>query len=212
MLQWSVGACGAVLLPSASIIVACGPPAASPSAPAPASVLPRVRSASWDSHAFNRARGHAGAIPSAYMASIEGPDGDHAHLGKHLPYVPTAGLTAPNGYLPLMWGDPARGDAMHPNAPRSASNPTGHWYNWIRLRAAVAGEADEVESLYSDWPSLGAGDTGKLASANGGALTDDSGKHTVYLARLPSGVVPGDWVRVHAHCLTHGEYVDFVRV
>ncbi|MFT6399762.1 MAG: hypothetical protein ACJAYU_004531, partial [Bradymonadia bacterium] len=100
-----------------------------------------------------------------------------------------------------------------PNAERSdANNDEGHWYNSIKLRKAMAGEAEEAESTYVDWPGIGDGATGAYAVFGGGDITENSGKNTIYMAALPSDVAAGDWVRVHAHCLTHGEYVDFIQV
>lgn len=169
--------------------------------------LPLARPERWDPVAFNLQRGRAGAIPAAYFAKIEEPDGIAQHLGKHLPYVPALPET-PRGMLALMWGDPSHGYARHPNAPPTPDNPAGHWYNWIRVR----GSTDEIESRFSGWPSPGAGDTGRYTALNGVALTDDEGRSTVYLVALPSDARANDWVRIHAHCLTHGEYVDFVRI
>lgn len=172
---------------------------------------PLARPDGWDPVAFNLRRGREGAIPASYMAQIEAPDGIAQHLGKHLPYVPAFPET-PAGMLALMWGDPSLGYAAHPNAPPTESNPEGHWYNWIRVRASSEAEAEETESVFSGWPTAGDSDTGRYGGLNGAALTDNAGKNTIYLVALPPGVGPNDWVRVHAHCLTHGEYVDFVRV
>jgi hypothetical protein len=175
--------------------------------------IPKVRPEGWDAIAFNRERGNAGAIPESYRAQINGPDGVTQHLGKHLPYVVTlAPGVVPAGMLALMWGDPSRGYAKHPNAAPSESNPTGHFYNWVRIRKATHDEAQEVESRFSSWPTVGPGDTGRYAAREGSDVTSDAGKNTVYLVVLPSDVRSGDLVRVHAHCLTHGEYVDFVTV
>ncbi|MBL8678882.1 MAG: hypothetical protein JNK05_06935 [Myxococcales bacterium] len=175
--------------------------------------IPKAKPASWDPIAFNRDRGNAGAIPESYRAQINGADGATAHLGKHLPYVPEmpAGAVAA-GMLAIMWGDPAKGHAKHPNAAPSESNPTGHWYNWIRVRKATDAEAQEAESRFSSWPAAGSGDNGRYAAREGTDPAADAGKNTVYLVALPSDVQPGDTVRVHAHCLTHGEYVDFVTI
>ena len=65
---------------------------------------------------------------------------------------------------------------------------------------------------YASWPAGGEGDAGGYAVLGGGDITADGGRDTVYLARLPADVKPGDTVRVHAHCLYHGEYVDFVQL
>lgn len=175
--------------------------------------VPRSRPEGWDPIAFNRERGNAGAIPASYRASINGPDGDLMHIGKHLPYVPR--LTAdvvPAGMLPLMWGDPALGRARHPNAPPSEQLPTGHWFDWVRVRKATDDEAVEVTSTFGGWPTVTATDNGRYAAAEGDDPTADQGKNTVYLVHLPPDVRSGDLVRVHGHCLTHGEYVDFVTV
>jgi hypothetical protein len=176
-----------------------------------AGALPTARPGAWDPVTFNRLRGSAGAIPEEYMAEINGEDGVTEHLGKHLPFVP-ASARAPLGMLALMWGDPSLGYARHPNAPVSPDEPTGHWYDWIRLRRSIEGPAEELESRFSAWPVGGAGDNGRYAALQGTDPADDEGRNTIYLAVLPSGVQPGEWVRVHAHCLTHGEYVDYVRV
>jgi len=175
--------------------------------------IPKARPDGWDAIAYNRDRGNAGAIPESYRAQINGPDGATQHLGKHLPYVATLAAGAvPSGMLALMWGDPSRGYAKHPNAGPSDSNPTGHWYNWVKIRKATNDEAQEAESRFSAWPTTGPNDTGRYAPHEGTDVTTDGGKNTVYLVALPSDVRSGDLVRVHAHCLTHGEYVDFVTV
>ena len=176
--------------------------------------LPIVAPGGWDPITFNRTRGNAGAIPESYRLSINGPDGDNKHLGKHLPYVPELPEgTVPDGFIAIMWGDPSKGHAKHPNASRNESNhQLGHWYNWIRVRKAVAGDAEELQSTYSDWPKSGEGDSGAYAVFGGDDVTADGGRNTVYLAALPKDVEPGDTVRIYAHCLTHGEYVDFLTV
>lgn len=176
--------------------------------------VPMTMPEDWDAIDFNRVRGNAGAIPDSYLGSINGPDGVTGHLGKHLPYVPAVDAAAvPSGFIAIMWGDPDKGYTQHPNAVRSeANNHEGHWYNSIKLRKATAGESEEAESTYVEWPGVGDGSSGAYAVFGGGDITENSGKNTIYLAALPSDVVAGDWVRVHAHCLTHGEYVDFVQV
>jgi hypothetical protein len=174
--------------------------------------LPLVASG-FDALAFNRARGNAFAIPESYRPAINAPDGDQQALGKHLPYVPDlADGVVPPGMLALMWGDPAKGHAAHPNAAATPEVPSGHWYNWIRVRKATAGPAEEREAKFSAWPVPAAGDEGQYAAATGAEVAADKGKNTVYLVPLPADVKPGDVVRIHAHCLTHGEYVDFVTV
>jgi hypothetical protein len=170
--------------------------------------IPRTRPGNWDPLRFNRARGVAGAIPRSYLPAIEGPDGDRRHLGKHLPYVVAIG--APLGMLPLMWGDPRKGFAQHPNAGPSAGNPTGHWYDWIRLRRATDDEAEERESRFSSWPHQGPDDNGAYLAAGEQGVTAEGGAATIYLAEVPKDARPRELLRVHAHCRTHGEYVDFV--
>lgn len=216
-LQRLAAATGAVVLvPSVS---ACGGSQASsePTSQAASSMTPAVpetEPADWEPISFNRERGNAGAIPDSYLPSINGEDGETAHLGKHLPYVPdTDGLEVPAGYIAIMWGDPDKGHTRHPNAPRNESNNNeGHWYNWIRIRKADDPSSQELESSYSEWPGIDPSDNGAYAVYGGGDITEDSGKNTVYLAALPEGVSSGDRIRVYAHCLTHGEYVDFITV
>jgi hypothetical protein len=207
-------AAGALVL--APIATACGGSEASSSSTTTPEdgplAVPTTRPEGWDPLAFNRARGNAGAIPASYLPSINGQDGDANHLGKHLPYTPALDRSViPSGFLALMWGDPAKGHAKHPNAVRNETNDgEGHWYDRIAVRKAVASDTEEVESSYPEWP--GATGTGSYAVFGGGDITEDAGKNTIYLARLPRDVRSGDLVRVHAHCLTHGEYVDFVVV
>lgn len=174
---------------------------------------PLAMPADWDPLYFNRNRGNLGAIPESYLRDINSDDGDTQHLGKHLPYVPPQNAPVPPGYMAVMWGDPSRGNARHPNAPRNESNNfEGHWYNWIRVRKATEDQAEELESNYSDWPGIDEEDRSGYAVFGGGELTGDDGRNTIYLAALPTDVQPGDWIRVWAHCLTHGEYVDFLQV
>ncbi|MBC7172612.1 MAG: hypothetical protein H5U40_09310, partial [Polyangiaceae bacterium] len=98
--------------------------------------------------------------------------------------------------------------ARHPNAaPGPDNGGEGHWYNWIRVRKATEDESLEQESSYPLWPG---GASEGYAVSDGGDITADGGKNTVYLVALPADVSPGDLVRIHAHCLTHGEYVDFI--
>ncbi|MBK8588387.1 MAG: hypothetical protein IPN77_04495 [Sandaracinaceae bacterium] len=198
--------------PTAMPILEPVAPTETPAAEPPS--VPLERPAGWDALAFNKRRGNAGAIPASYLDDINGPDGDARHLGKHLPFLPALdpGVVVPAGMLAIMWGDPTKGYARHPNAASTEENPEGHWYNWIRLRKATAGDTREVESHYRSWPAVEPGDDGAYTALEGDDPARDGGENTVYLAQLPPDVVPGDLVRVHAHCLTHGEYVDFVQL
>ena len=172
-------------------------------------VPPAKRPDNWDVVDYNVRRGEVGFIPKKYMVDIHNPGGIEGHLGKHLPYVvKPAAARVSDGLLTLGWGDPAKGYAQHPNAPRTDANPEGHWYNWIR----VSPEGDprlEVTTTFDDWPKS---TTGQLAAMTGDDPADNGGRNSIYLARLPDGLAPGDWVRVWAHCLTHGEYVDFLQI
>jgi hypothetical protein len=217
VLQGFASLAGTVVLVPVAVGCASSPPPAVASASAATSntgtapPLPTARPTGWDAIAFNRARGNAGAVPEGYREAINAPDG--AAIGKHLPYVPAlAAGVVPAGKLALMFGDPSRGYAKHPNSAPSANDPTGHWFNWIRVRKATNGDATEVESRFSAWPTPAAGDTGAYAPREGTDVTAEGGRNTVYLVALPPDVRPGDLVRVHGHCLTHGEYVDFVTV
>lgn len=174
--------------------------------------IPFRRPTDWDPIAYNRKRGNAGAIPRYYLPEINGPDGDTAHIGKHLPYIPDLDMPViAQGYLPIMWGDPAEGFTPHPNAKPGPSNRfQGHWYNWIRIRKAVNHYAPSVTTTFSWWPKTAPGDSGIYRFLGG--HPDPKGTNAVYLAKLPPDIKPGDWVRIHAHCLTHGEYIDFLRV
>lgn len=176
--------------------------------------VPRSRPADWDPVEYNRARGNAGKIPESYLPSINGPDGVKKHLGKHLPYVPDLEAPgAPEGMLAIMWGDPKKGYVRHPNAARGPENDQqGHWYNWVKIRKATEDDAEEVKNEYPEWPGTPEERQGQYVVYGGGDITEDSGKNTVYLVQLPSDVRPGDSIRVWAHCLTHGEYVDFLQV
>lgn len=171
---------------------------------ADAIAVPTSKPAGWDPIAFNLERGNAGAIPESYHESINGPDGELKHVGKHLPYWPELDTEIPEGMVAIMWGDPSKGHARHPNAPTSEDNPEGHWYDWIRVRKATDADAEEAESRFPAWPGEG------YLVQGGGELTGDDGKNTIYLVRLPSDVQPGDEIRIYANCLTHGEYVDFL--
>jgi len=174
--------------------------------------VPMTAPEGWDPIAYNRIRGNAGFIPESYLPDVNGPDGELKHLGKHLPFVPAVDpALVPAGFIAVMWGNPDKGYAKHPNAPKSEANATGHWYNWINVRKATTGEAEELKSEYADWP--GTDMVGKqYVAMGGGDIAADSGKNTVYMVALPKDVQKGDTVRIHAHCLTHGEYVDFLTV
>lgn len=180
----------------------------------PATRVPQVIPRNWDPIEFNIVRGNAGHIPASYLPDVNGPNGSWDHVGKHLPYVVTLdGGETPEGYVALMWGDQEKGHTPHPNERRGeANNYEGHWYNWIRIRKATLSEAEELQSTYSEWPGLADGDSGAFAVHGGGDIEADGGRQTIYLAALPSDVQSGDIVRIHAHCLTHGEYVDFVQI
>lgn len=213
----AVAAGGVVLLP---LVTGCPqvttddlkPSPASPDAP-DATAVPSTKPEGWDPIAYNKARGNAGMIPETYHASINGPDGDAKHLGKHLPYVPGVDAAlVPEGFLAIMWGDPSKGHAKHPNAAQSEANKEGHWYNWIEVRKAVEGEAAAQKSEYPTWPATGDVKAAGYLVEGDKALDADSGIHTIYLAKLPGDVKKGDTVRIWAHCLTHGEYVDFLTV
>ena len=206
----AAGLTGLTLALPSSVACVAAPPSAKAAPPGPLD-LPRTRPSDWDPIAFNRTRGNAGAIPESYLPKINGPDGATQHMGKHLPYLPT-GPAAPRGMIAVMWGDPSRGYAMHPNARKSDKLPSGHWFDWIRVRRAVEGDAPEQESRYSDWPATTPSDSGRLAGFQGDDPAANEGRNTVYMVALPPDARPGDWVRVHGHCLTHGEYVEFVRL
>ncbi len=204
----SVTVGGAVLLPT---VVNCAGSGAMKKRSDGGPPVPLSRPPNWDPIAFNRARGNAGFIPDSYLGSINGPDGETKHLGKHLPFIVEA-EGVPAGYVALMWGDPARGYARHPNAPASQSNPQGHWYNWIRVRKAFDGEAQQLESRFSNWPEASEADNGAYLVLGGGDIAADGGRNTIYLTAIPDDCRIGDIVRIWAHCLTHGEYVDFVTI
>ncbi len=187
------------------------PKSASSAPAAQGNAVPLTPPDNWDAIAFNRVRGNAGAIPESYLPSINGPDGPMKHLGKHLPYVPSIEAAVPAGMIALMWGDPSKGYTRHPNAPRSPDNNNeGHWYNWIKIRKAVAGDAEEITSEYPEWPGTTEQQAEHYVVAGGGDITAEAGKNTVYVAKMPAGLQSGDVIRIYAHCLTHGEYVDFL--
>ena len=210
-------ATGALVL--APVLTRCGAPNASTLEAGEIAVslptttpVPLTRPSGWDPIRFNKDRGNAGAIPDTYLDDINGPDGDMNHLGKHLPYIPDIDSSLlPDGYIALMWGDPEKGHARHPNASEDpATGYIGHWYNWIRVRRAVDGDSEEIQSNFTAWPAPSAEDTGIYLALDGGDITADSGKNTIYLVGLPDGAASGDEIRVYAHCLHHGEYVDFL--
>jgi len=185
---------------------------ASPAAPEAPEAVPTTKPEGWDPIAYNKARGNAGKIPETYHASINGPDGDAKHLGKHLPYVPEVDAAlVPEGFVAIMWGDPKKGHAKHPNAAKSDANKEGHWYNWIEVRKATA-EAAAEKSEYPTWPATGDIKAAGYLVEGDKPMDAEKGIHTIYLAKLPGDVKKGDTVRIWAHCLTHGEYVDFLTV
>ena len=204
---------GSALL--APVISSCSRPVNSepttpPPGPAPVDALavPETRPADWDPISFNRTRGDAGAVPESFRASIDGDDGA---VGKHLPYMPAIDAAlVPEGFVAIMFGDPASEYPRHPAAAPAADGTGGHWFNRIRVRKAVAGPAGEIETTFSSWPETAEGDSGQYAVLGGGDVTAESGVNTVYLVRLPSDVSPGDPIRVFGHCTLHGEYVDFL--
>lgn len=178
-------------------------------------MLPMEKPKNWNPIEFNKKRGNSGAIPDSYLPAINGPDGVKKHLGKHLPFIPKLDpkIVIPAGYIPIMWGDPSKGHTPHPNAiPGPDNNYLGHWYNRIELRRAISIYAQTQISTYNGWPDNTDNDSGRYLSLTGGSLTEANGINTVYLAKLPSDVQKGDTVRVLAHCLTHGEYVDFINI
>ncbi len=174
--------------------------------------IPATEPEAWDPIAFNRERGNAGAIPESYRAQINGEDGARAHLGKHLPFFPELeGVQIPAGYVAIMCGNPDEGYPRHPSAAATeASGGVGHWYDWIRIRSAEGGPAEELESTFTSWPAAAGTDGGAYRVLGGGDLEGDGGRNTIYLARLPAHVQSGQRVRVVAHCSRHGEYVDFL--
>lgn len=208
----------AVLFPLATRCASApkGSMGTAPAAGAPGSSLPlpTVRPADWEPLAFNRKRGNAGAIPKTYLADINGADGDKKHLGKHLPFVPQVDAKLiPAGYIAVMWGDPAKGHARHPNAPKDTSKSyRGHWYNWVKVRKAVEGAAEELQNTYPDWPGTAPDNKTQFAALGGGDIAADGGKNTIYLVKLPPDVKAGDTIRLWGHCLYHGEYVDFLTI
>lgn len=178
-------------------------------------ILPLEKPKNWNPVEFNRLRGNNGAIPESYLSAINGLDGAKKHIGKHLPYIPKfeKNIEIPAGYLPIMWGDPSKGHAQHSNAvPGPDNNYLGHWYNRIEIRKSTSAFAESVTSSFSGWPANNDNTSGLYMASHGGNITDAGGIYTVYLAKIPSDVKHGDTVRILAHCLTHGEYVDFVTI
>ena len=190
-----------------AVLTACSKRAVTAVAATPKTQLPSTRPADWDAITFNLARGAAGAIPASYMAKINAADGIAKHLGKHLPYV-TKGDGIAAGEIGLMWGDASKGYAQHPNAGKSDKKPAGHWYDWVKLRNARTGAV--METRFDNWPTCSNAVNGRLIASQGRELAANGGRWSVYVAKLPSGTQAGDDLRVHAHCLTHGEYVDFI--
>lgn len=175
--------------------------------------VPEAKPADWQPIQFNMARGLAGAIPKSYHDEIKSKTGDKKHLGKHLPYVPDiASRRVPKGYIPIMWGDPSKGYAQHPNTPRTKKDPDGHWYTWIKIRKATPGQAEEMITRFDNWPKPSKKVDGKIIAHKGRNPIANSGKNSVYLAKLPKDVQSGDTIRVWAYCINHGEYVDFIQV
>lgn len=216
-------ATGAVVL--APVVQACGgstpKPESAPTGHASETVVevlsvpvPLAKPEGWDPIVYNRERGNAGAIPASYLPAVNAADGVQNALGKHLPYIPQIDASlVPAGYIAIMWGDESKGYARHPNAvPGPKNENKGHWFNWIRLRKATDGTAEETESLFSAWPQTQTSDNGRFTSDNGGDVQANDGKDTVYLVALPPGAHPGDELRVYGNCLTHGEYVDFLTI
>jgi hypothetical protein len=173
--------------------------------------LPPRRDGAWDPIAFNLARARQGAVPAAYLAKIEGPDGISQHLGKHLPFVVTDGnildAALAANVLPIQWGDPRKGHARHPNAAPTAELPTGHYYDWVDLLVGSA----ETRVGFAVWPQNRPEYAGRYRGLRAVDPTGEEGRDTVYLVPI-HGAARRSEVRVHGHCLTHGEYVDFVTV
>lgn len=176
--------------------------------------VPLARPDDWNAVEFNLLRGNAGAVPLTYLAELNAPDSDKQYLGMHLPYLPRVEKTLlPKGFIALMWGDAAKGQVPHPQAPADAARRfPGHWFDWIRLRKSGNGNFKEVESRYGNWPQVQASDNGAYAVYGKGSLTEDEGRNTIYLAALPPDVAPNDTLRVWGHCRLHGEYVDFLKL
>lgn len=207
----------AVTVVGTALLVDCAQKTPDTAASAPAKAAdpnqpPIDRPADWDPVAFNTARGKAGFIPEKYMTDILGPGGTEKHMGKHLPFVPKLDPSrAVAGTVAIMFGDTSKGYSAHPNAPKTPEKPDGHWYNWIRV--AIAGRPEsEVETLFDNWPLASDKVNGKYTGFSDADPSKEEGKNTVYLAQLPPGAKAGDTLRIWGHCLTHGEYVDFLTI
>lgn len=176
--------------------------------------IPLAKPSNWDANAFNKNRGLKGAIPQSYYADINSPDGEKKHLGKHLPYIPDIKPTDyPEGYIPIMWGDPSKGFSQHPNsAQHSPGYTVGHWYNWVRTKNTSIENGEEIESQFHAWPGPRDGADATVFSVFGeGNIEDNDGKNTIYMLSKPADLNDGDTMRIYGHCLYHGEYVDFIK-
>lgn len=163
--------------------------------------IPISRPANFNPIQFNLDRGLAGAIPSAYHASITGVDGPLVHIGKHMAYIaPIDRAMVPSGYVALMMGEFAKGYTRH-------GATATHWYDWIAIRKEGSAYGTIITSSFPAWPSV----TDNMVFG-GGLITDAAGINTVYLARLPADVKAGDTLCVMAHCNIHGEYVSYITV
>lgn len=197
-----------------ALAAACGGARPAPIDPAEraAYALPPVTPpAGWDPIAYNLARGRVGYIPPDYLAEVKGPGGFAVIVGEHLGYaVQHEAVKLSEGRLALMFGDPRRGHVRHPNSPRTKSDLVGHWVDWIRVRAVKGGE--EVETRFDDWPVCSSLVQGRILPRVGNNPADDSGRNSVFVAKLPEGVAVGDQLRIWAHCRSHGEYVDYANL
>lgn len=176
--------------------------------------IPQEKPKNWNAVEFNINRGiYGGKIPKSYHKEIQGEDGIKKHLGKHLPYVPALKEgRVPKGYLPVMFGDVHKRYAAHPNAPKSKEDKDGHWYTWIKVRKSTPAAASEVTTWFENWPNCSKSATAKYMPYKGDDITEDGGRNTIYLVKLPEDVKSGDIVRVWGYCINHGEYIDFLEV